>query len=157
MNLKNLESSKFVQLFLWTAKAKFTMSMFFMASVLIYLLLGAVNQGSSCSINLPVAIEMIIACFLIGILQQVFLPVGNTSFKGYVFWLVACMLLMLLFGGYFRWFIHFPLVYTVIFYVVFLMALLAMIVNICLEQYLETRRLNKQLEIYQNSDVKYTK
>lgn len=154
MNSEKLKNSGFAQLYLWTTKAKYTMGIFFVVYVFVYLLLGVLCDGATATLNFFTAVQMIFACLFIGLLQQAILPVEKLSRTRCVLWVASGVALTLLFSLVFGWFRPFPLWCLIVFLLVMAMGMTAMIAGYYLELHRETKRLNRSLEQYQKRSFK---
>lgn len=144
----NFENTGFARLYLWTTKAKYTMGMFFLAFVLVYLLFGLIG-GHENTLDLFTAIQMMFACFLIGIAQQAILPKDKLSKARCAWWVVAGALITLAFSLLFGWFSTFPLWCAIVFFAVLVMGMFAMILGYFIELHRETQVLNRRLAEFQ--------
>ena len=152
MNSDKWKNSDFARLFLWTMKAKYTMGIFFVVFVLIYLLLGLVSEGVAVTLDLFTAIQMVFACFFIGLLQQAILPVHKLSCSRGILWVASGVAVTLLFSLVFRWFVHFPLWCFILFMLIIAIGMGMMIAGYYMELHKETKRLNRSLERFQNQN-----
>ncbi|MDL2225047.1 DUF3021 family protein [Eubacteriales bacterium OttesenSCG-928-M02] len=154
MNEKKWTNSGFARLFLWTVKAKYTMGIFYVVFVLLYLLFGLISEGPVVMLDLFTAIQMVFACFFIGILQQAILPVEKLSRPRGILWVVSGVVVTLLFSLGFGWFAQFPVWCFVLFVAFMALGMAAMIIGYYLELHKETKRLNRSLERFQNQSRK---
>lgn len=149
MSVETMKNSRFAKLFLWMVKAKYTMGIFYVVFILFYLFFGLVSEGPSVMMDLFTALQMLFACFFIGVLQQAILPVEKLShFRG-VMWVASGVAVTLLFSFTFGWFVRFPLWCLILFVLFVAIGMVAMIVGYYLELHRETKRLNRSLEHYQ--------
>lgn len=142
-------NSRFARLYLWMTKAKYTMGMFFVVYVFLYLIFGYIAFDTPMLLDLPTAIEMTFACFFVGLTQQIILPVDRLSKPRCLLWLATGTVITLVFSLTFRWFSPFPVWYLVLFLLVMLAGMAALLVSYYLELKSETRLLNKKLEQFQ--------
>ncbi|MDL2293678.1 DUF3021 family protein [Ruminococcaceae bacterium OttesenSCG-928-D13] len=149
MNSEKLKYSGFARLYLWTTKAKYTMGIFFLMHVLVYLLLGLLNEGAAVTLDFFTAVQMMFACFFIGILQQWILPVEKLSRARCVLWVVSGVAVTLVFNLVFGWFRPFPLWCLILFLLLTALGMVAMILGYYLQLHQETKHLNRRLEQYQ--------
>ncbi|MEL7610380.1 MAG: hypothetical protein AAGU74_12885 [Bacillota bacterium] len=155
---QEIPQSRYTRFYVWMVKAKTTMGLLFTAFVFIYLLFGFVREGSTATLDLITALEMVFACFFIGLGQQIVLPSEKLTRMRCALWILIGMVVTLAFSLVFNWFALFP-PWCVFLYTVFIaFGMLAMIVNNHLELGRETRRLNRLLEQFQkrNSPDKST-
>ncbi|MDL2324272.1 hypothetical protein LJC61_03860 [Ruminococcaceae bacterium OttesenSCG-928-A16] len=154
MNSDRFKNSGFAKLYLWTTKAKYTMGIFFVAFVMFYLLFGLISDGPAISLDFFTAIQMVFACFFIGIAQQVILPVEKLNRTRCVLWVASGVLITLAFGLGFGWFRHFPRWCFIVFLLIMAAAMMAMILSYYLELHRETKRLNRGLTAFQKQRPK---
>lgn len=145
--------SRFARLYLWFAKAKYTMGIFYVAYVFFYLLLGLISEGAAVTLDLYTAIEMLFSCFFIGIIQQAMLTVDKLSRTRCVLWIVSGALITLVFSLVFGWFKGFPGWCFAVFHICVAMGMAAMILLYYIELHRETQLLNQQLEQFQRSNT----
>lgn len=148
MKTKFSESS-FARLYLWVSKAKFSMGILFVAFTLLYLFLGIIN-GVDVSIDLFSALQMVFACFFIGIAQQLILPKGKLSSFRCALFVVCGGLVTLAFGLGFGWFVQFPSWCMPSFILIMALGMIAMVVSDYLELHRETKLLNRKLAQFQS-------
>lgn len=154
MNSEKIKNSGFARLYLWTAKAKYTMGIFFVAFVFVYLLFGLISEGPAVTLDFFTAVQMVFACFFIGILQQAILPVEKLSRSRCILWVASGVAVTLVFSLVFKWFAQFPLWCFIVFTVFIAIGMVAMIAGYYLELHRETKRLNRSLEQYQKRNLK---
>lgn len=150
---QKFSQSRFARLYVWMTKAKSTMGLFFSVFVVVYLLFGLINEGLTVSLDLFTAIEMVFACFFIGLSQQILLPSEKLTKARCAVWISSGMVITLAFSLIFDWFARFPLWCVFLFAVVIAMGMMAMIIGFDLELRRETRRLNRQLEQFQKRNI----
>lgn len=143
--------SRFARLYLWFAKAKYTMGIFYVAYVFFYLLLGLISEGPAVTLDLYTAIEMLFACFFIGVIQQAMLTVDKLSRTRCALWIVSGTLITLVFSLAFGWFEDFPTWCFVVFHIIMALGMGAMILVYYIDLNKETRLLNAKLEQFQNA------
>lgn len=153
MNRETFKNSGFARLYLWTAKAKYTMGIFFTMFVLFYLLMGILCK-TPVALDFYTAFQMMFACFAIGILQQAFLPIEKLSFMRCAFWVVSGVSSTLLFNFVFGWYKPLPTWCFYTFVLFLAIGMLAMIASYYLELHRETKLLNRNLEQYQKRYAK---
>lgn len=141
----------FAKLYLWITKAKFTMGVFFLAFILAYLLFGLIAQGPEASLGFFTAVQMMFACFFIGLTQQILLPTDHLTKLRCVLWMIIGTSITITFSLIFGWFSHLPLWCSIAFFIVLAFGMAAMIIGYYLELHRETKLLNKQLAQFQNS------
>lgn len=147
---KQFNETGFAKLYLWTAKAKFTMGIFFVAFVLAYLFFGFITEGTTASLGFFTAVQMMFACFFIGIAQQLILPTDKLTKPRCILWIAVGVAITFVFSLVFGWFAGFPLWCGIAFIVVLTMGMVAMILSCYLELHRETKLLNKQLVQFQS-------
>lgn len=143
--------SGYGKFFLWVSKAKFTMGVFYVAYTMVYLFFGLLAQGPSIALGLLPAIEMLLACFLIGIAQQIILPVDKLNKTRCVLWVAVGFVITLGFSLGFGWFKQFPGWCLPVFILVLVLGMAAATVSYYLELHRETRLLNRKLQQFQNN------
>lgn len=150
----NFTDSAFASLYAWTAKAKYTMGIFFLAYVLLYLFLGLIAVDSAVTLDLPTAIEMLFACFGIGLLQQAIIPMGKLSRPRCALWMVSGSLITLAFSLIFGWFTGFPLWCFILFLLLPTLGMGALILAYYIDLSRETQQLNEGLRRFQSGATK---
>lgn len=145
----NFKNSGFARLYLWTAKAKYTMGIFFLAYVLLYLFLGLIGSEADVTLDLLTAIEMMFACFFIGLLQQAIVPKEKLSYARGALWIVSGVLIALVFSLLFGWFEGFPLWCFLLFLGLPAVGMVALILAHYFDLNRETKQLNRELERFQ--------
>lgn len=143
------EDSGFAGLYLWTAKAKYTMGIFFLMFVLVYLIFGMIGEGPSHLLDFFTAIQMMFACFFIGIAQQGIVPKEKLTKARGVLWIIVSVLITLSFSLIFGWFSAFPSWCLILFLVLLSMGMAALLLGHYIELHRETQTLNRQLEKFQ--------
>lgn len=151
MKENSFENSGYARLFAWVAKAKFTMGLFFAVYVVLFLLLGLLIEGTAVTLDFFTALEMMIACFLIGVLQQFILPMDKHNQVRKTLWVVSGAFVTLLFGLVFQWFKAFPVWCFPAFVAAILIGLLLVILSDHLELHNETKQLNRNLAQFQSA------
>lgn len=151
MNENTFENSGYARLFAWIAKAKFTMGMFFTAYVILFLLMGLLIEGTAITLDFFTALEMMIACFFIGMLQQAIFPKDKHNRVRGALWVISGAIITLLFGLVFQWFKAFPGWCFPAFVAAVLIGMLFMILSDHLELYNETKQLNRKLAQFQST------
>lgn len=154
MNSEKFKNSGFAKLYLWTTKAKYTMGIFYVAFVMFYLLFGLVGDGPAITLDFFTAVQMVFACFFIGIVQQAILPVEKLNRIRCVLWIVSGVLITLAFSLGFGWFSAFPTWCFIVFLLITAAAMVAMLLSYYLELHRETRRLNRGLAQFQKQAPK---
>lgn len=149
MGSEEFKNSGFAKLYLWTTKAKYTMGIFYVAFVMFYLLFGLISEGPAVTLDFYTAIQMVFACFFIGIVQQAILPVEKLSRPRCILWIISGVLVTLAFSLVFGWFRPFPLWCFIVFLVLTAAAMVAMLLSYYLELHRETKRLNRGLAQFQ--------
>lgn len=144
-------NSHFALLYVWMAKAKYTMGLFFIVFVHMYLLFGWIHTGMQTTLDLITSLEMVIACFLIGVTQQIIVPRKHLTIKRAVVWILLGFAITLSFSIIFQWFAKFPAIYLQLFLSIVIIGMAAMILNYYFELIHETDKLNKQLVYFQGA------
>ncbi len=148
MNHK-FEDTGFARFYLWTAKAKYTMGILYLAFTLVYLFFGFITD-SPAVLDFFTAIQMMFACFFIGIAQQLLAPQRSLTKARCLLWVAVSTLITLSFSLVFRWFSAFPLWCFVVFLVVLIIGMIALLLGYYIELRRETQALNRQLEKFQS-------
>lgn len=146
----NFENTGFARLYLWTTKAKYTMGIFFVVFVLVYLLFGLLYDGVATALDFFTAVQMMFAGFFIGIAQQAIVPTDKLSKTRCVLWVAAGLIITLAFSLVFGWFSAFPLWCAIVFFLVLAVGMLAMLLGYYLDLRRETRMLNQQLDKFKS-------
>lgn len=154
MNSEKFKNSGFAKLYLWTTKAKYTMGIFYVAFVMFYLLFGLLGDGPAVTLDFFTAIQMLFACFFIGIVKQAVLPVEKLNRPRCVLWVVSGVLITLAFSLVFKWFQSFPRWCFIVFLLFVAVAMVAMLLGYYLELHRETKRLNRGLAQFQKQPPK---
>lgn len=143
--------SAFGRFYLWMFEAKFTMGIFFMFYVVLYLLLGLVSAEPAVALGLSDAFQMILLAFLIGIAQQALLPDGGrlTSARGALFVAIGTAATLVC-SLAFSWFRGFPVWCPIVFVALTAVAIALMIYSLHLRLMRETERLNSQLDAFKH-------
>lgn len=144
------EDTGFARLYLWTTKAKYCMGILFLAFVLTYLLFGLLKEGSKVTLDFFTAVEMMFACFFIGIAQQAILPKDKLTKERGVIWVALGLVITLVFSFVFGWFSAFPLWCAIVFCAVLVIGMIALILSSYLDLYRDTKILNQQLRKFQS-------
>jgi|GEM_PF-913860 len=139
----------FARLYLWSASAKYTMSIFFILFVLLYLFLGFAAAGPDVTLDLFTALQMAFAGLLIGLMQQGIIPSHRLTRLRGALWAMLSILVTVAFSLIFGWFSGFPGWCLPVFLAVVLVCDGAALLGDFFELYRETRQLNRQLEQYQ--------
>lgn len=152
--LKKLNESWFPRLYLWAAKAKFPMGLLFAYCVFAYLILGALSGIDGIGVGFFMALQMVFACFFVGVLQQLVIPENNFTKPRYILWVISGTAIITAFALIFKWFEEMPgwCLFLFIFFVI--LALLALVYSYYLELKQETKLLNSQLEKFQKTITK---
>ena len=143
----------FARLYLWTAKAKYTMGIFYLAYTLVYLILSAIASESKVALDLFTAIEMMFCCFFIGLAQQGIVPLDKLTKPRCAVWAGTGLLITMGFSLVFGWFSPFPPWCFILFLIMVAMGMLALLLGSFIELYWETKILNRQLERFQNKPI----
>lgn len=148
---KKLRTSGFARLYVWTGRAKETMGLFYVGFVFMYLFFGLVSEGPVVMLDMFTAIQMLFACFFIGLAQQFFVPSGTLTRGRGVLWGLCSIGITLGFSLGFGWFAAFPVWCFVCFQLFVGCGFAAMMVMYYFELYYETRQLNRGLEQFQKN------
>ncbi len=141
----------FARMYLWMTKAKSTMGLFFTAFVFYYLFLGLLLSKPPIMLDFFVALEMVFACFFIGVLQQAVLPLEHIGKVRILIWTLGSTAITLVFSLFFGWFSPFPSWVFVLFLVFVIFSVMAMVLAYRFDLQRETSELNEKLAQYQNS------
>lgn len=142
--------SGYGKFFLWMSKAKFTMGVFYVAFTIVYLFFGLLVEGPPITLSVLTAVEMLLAAFLIGIAQQIILPVDKLSNARCILWVAVGLVITIGFSLGFGWFKQFPGWCLPVFAIVLALGMGATIISYYLELNRETKQLNRQLHQFQN-------
>lgn len=143
------EDTGFARLYLWSAKAKYTMGILFLVFVLAYLLFGIISEEPNHLLDFFTAIQMMFACFFIGIAQQCVVPKEKLTKSRGTLWIIISVLITLSFNLVFGWFSTFPPWCVILFLTLLVMGMAALLLGHYIELHRETRALNRQLEKFQ--------
>ena len=141
----------FAIVYVWMAKAKYTMAMLYIVFVYLYLLGNFTAAKQVVALDLPTSLEMMVTCLLIGMSQKLIVPLERLTVKRSLLWLVIGISLTAAANSIFQWFMLFPLWYNVLFIGIVGLGMVAMLVGYYFELQNETIQLNKQLEYFQSS------
>lgn len=144
--------SRFAHLYLWFAQAKYTMGVFFVAYVFFYLVLGALTRGPGTPLDLWTGVEMMFACFFIGVIQQALLTVDKLNRTRCILWVVSGTLIGLVFSLIFRWFEGLATWCFAVFHLCMALGMAAMILVYYIELSRETQLLNARLAQFHGAD-----
>jgi hypothetical protein len=147
----NFVNSGFARLYTWMTKAKYTMGIFFVLFVVIYLFFGIIIKEITDSLNFFTAIQMLIVCFLIGVMQQVIIPIDKLSPLRCAAWIASGAVITVLFELVFRWFNLFPAWCFPVFTIILVIGMLFVVLADYLELQRETKNLNRNLEKFQKN------
>ncbi|MDR0381980.1 MAG: hypothetical protein LBH86_08335 [Oscillospiraceae bacterium] len=139
----------FARLYLWTSAAKYTMGIFFVMFVSLYLFLGFISEGAAVTLDFFTAIQMVCACLLIGFARQGIVPNDRLTKPRCVLWVGVSTLVTLVFSLLFGWFEKFPPWCLIMFLAMTVVGMAAALLGHFIELYRETRLLNHQLEKFQ--------
>lgn len=151
---EKLKNSRLAFLYLWITRAKYTMGIFFAFFAILYLFFGLVAVPQPVTMDFATCVEMMIACFLIGVAQQALAPVEKLSKIRCTLWVLCSGVISLIFVLVFGWFAEFPLWCAILFVAMFVLGAMFLLVSYYLELHYETRKLNEQLEWFQGSTGK---
>lgn len=151
MRENRFENSGFARLFVWAAKAKYTMGLFFAVYVFLFLLLGVLIEGTTAALGFFTALEMVFACFFIGLLQQFILPAEKHSRVRKALWIISGVGVTLLFGLVFQWFNAFPAWCLPAFAAAIAIGMVVVLLGDHLQRYNETKQLNRKLAQFQSN------
>ena len=143
-----INQSPFAKLYVWVSKAKYTMGIFFVAFLFMYFFLGCLAEGPAFSLDVFTAIQMLFACFFIGIAQQILLPDHTLSPGRLLAWLLISLAISVSFSALFSWFEH--LWQLLFFQLIPVFGILALALGYYWELRQETRMLNDQLSRFQS-------
>jgi len=143
------EDTGFAHLYLQAATAKYTMGIFFMLLVFLYLLLGIVSHGPAVALDFFTAAQMACACLFIGFMRLGVVPNDKLTKPRCTLWVGFNALLTLAFSLVFGWFAAFPRWCLIVFLASIVVSSAAVLLGHFIELHRETQRLNHQLEKYQ--------
>ena len=142
--------STLAKLYLWAAEAKLTMGILFVVFVMVYLLLGFVTKTEGTAIDFFRALQMVLACFFIGILQQLILHDKSLTKPRCTLCIFSGVFITLAFCFVFSWFAQFPYWCFLAFIAIITICLVMLLVSRYLELHRETKLLNVGLAEFQN-------
>ena len=148
------ENSGFARLYLWSAKAKYTMGMFFLIVVILYLFLGFICEGPAVTLDFFTALQMAGICLFIGFSQQGIVPNEKLTKSRCVLWIGLNTLVTLTCSFLFRWFAAFPAWCFIVFLAVVVVGMAGVLLGHFFELHRETQRLNRQLEKFQRRQMR---
>ena len=149
-----LENSGFARLYLWTAKAKYTMGMFFLIFVILYLFLGFIGEGPAVMLDFFTALQMACVCLFIGFSRQSIVPNEKLTKSRCILWIGLNTLVTLACGLLFRWFAAFPAWCFAVFLAVVVVGMAGVLLGHFFELHKETQLLNRQLEKFQRKQTR---
>lgn len=149
--MQNKSKRYFAIVYVWMAKAKYTMAMLYIVVVYLYLLGNFTVSKQAVALDLRTSLEMMVTCLLIGLSQKLIVPLERLTLKRSLLWLVIGICLTAAANFVFQWFMLFPLWYNILFIVVVGLGMMAMLLAYYFELQNETIQLNKQLEYFQSS------
>lgn len=156
MNKNDFVNSGFARLYTWMAKAKYTMGIFFVAYVVLYLFFGLVIKDLSVSLDFLTAVQMLFACLFIGVAQKAIIPADKVSLSRCALWTALGTVITVLFALIFNWFGLFPGWCFPVFTVFMIIAMQCVVLGDYFELHRETKDLNRKLEQFQNRTKKET-
>ena len=151
MKENDFVNSGFARLYTWMTKAKYTMGIFFVVYVIVFLFFGIVTEGVTASIGFFTAIQMLFACLFIGIMQQVVIPSDKVTSIRCIIWVTSGAVITILFEMMFKWFKPFPAWCFPAFTVFMVLGMLLAVLGDYFELQRETKYLNRKLEKFQNN------
>lgn len=143
--------SKLAFLYLWFTKAKYTMGIFYVFFIFIYLLFGAISEGPTVTLDLFTSIEMVFACFFIGVAQQAIIPIEKLTRPRCALWVLTGSLITLAFSLAFGWFDRFPLWCFYAFNLIIAAGMGVLLISYDLELHRDTKKLNQHLARFQQT------
>ena len=149
-----LENSRFARLYLWTARAKYTMGMFFLIVVIFYLFLGFVSEGPAVTLDFFTALQMACVCLIIGFTRQGIVPNEKLTKSRCILWIGLNTLVMLACSFLFHWFAALPTWCLVAFLAVAVVGMAGILLGHFFELHKETQLLNRQLEKFQRRQTR---
>lgn len=138
----------FASLYLFSYEAKNTAALYFLASVIVYLGLGKITNSSD-SLNVWTALQMVIACSLIGFSQKLIVPLEKLDIKRSIIWIVLSSTIVISFALGFNWFGAFPLWCTILYCVVLVIGFAMLTIGLLFDSKRETQKLDAALKAYQ--------
>ncbi len=143
--------NRFADLYLFAYSSKSTMAIYYVAFVLVYLFLGKISMETDVVLEFRTAIEMIIACMLIGFGQGLIVPVERLNLIRSAAWLAWSSAVTIGFMLAFNWFDGFPPWCGIAFSIFMILAFAALLLGLLFDYRRETRRLNEHLKKYQEN------
>lgn len=134
--------------YLFIYEAKTTSGVFFLAFVVLYLFLG-LSAPEKITIDLFKAIQMMIACFLIGFSQHIIIPYEKVTVKRAFIWMVFSIIVTFGFSLGFAWFSGLPKWCAVAFYSFMIWGFAMMWLAVKWYSERENKKLNENLKAYQ--------
>ncbi|MDL2301110.1 hypothetical protein LJC58_02010 [Lachnospiraceae bacterium OttesenSCG-928-D06] len=149
--MKINQSSKFSDIYLFAYNSKSTMSLYFMAFVLLYLFLGKISVAASVVLDFPTAIQMLIASIFIGFGQEFIVPIQRLSMKRCIVWIAWATCITIGSVLALKWFDGFPTWCGIVFCILIILAFAALLLGLLFFSQRETKKLNEHLKAFQNS------
>jgi hypothetical protein len=134
--------------YLFIYEAKTTSGVYFLAFSVLYLFLG-LAVPEKITIDLFTAIQMMIACFLIGFSQHIIIPYEKVTVKRAFIWMVFSIIVTFGFSLGFAWFVGFPKWCAVVFYTFMIWGFAMMWLAVKWYSEKENKKLNENLKAYQ--------
>lgn len=148
--MKQEKNGMFTELYLFAYGSKSTMALYYMAFVLLYLILGKVSMQTSVSLDFATALQMMVVCVLIGFGQRIIVPVKRFGMMRCAVWVTWATLVTVGAVLVFKWFDGFPAWCGVLFCALMMFAFAALVLGLLFDSQRETRKLNEHLKIYQS-------
>lgn len=149
--MKSDRIGSFAEIYLFSYGAKRIMGIYFLTFALVYLILGKIGTASDVTLDLWTALQMMVACMLIGYGQELIVPVARLSVKRaawWMLWAVGVTIGSVLVWG---WFDGFPPWCGIVFCVLMTLGLAALLLGLLYDSRRETRQLNEHLKAYQDN------
>ncbi len=146
---QSFSNSVFARLYTWMARAKYTMGIFFVVFVVVYLLFGLVAVPGAVTLDFFNALQMAVCCLFVGIVQQAIVPPDKLAKVRVAVWITTGTFITLAFCLVSGWFTAFPLWCFVGFLVIAALGMVGVALGFYFDLHRETRRLNRQLAKFQ--------
>ncbi len=149
---ENHRGNAFERFYVWVTESKMTMGLFFAAYVFFYLFLGFFADEAPAQIDFSTSLEMMVAAFLLGILQKLLVPgrSGKITPPRSIAWVALSTLATLGFSLAFGWFAGYPAWCLALFVGAVALGVSLMVYFYYLQLKAETRRLNERLARFQS-------
>jgi hypothetical protein len=147
MNKKH--NNGFERLYLFAMKAKGTMGIYFMGFVCFYFVICVASGEANVFIDIRKALQMVVACIVIGFGQAAIVPVEKLSLQRGAVWLALSSAVTVGFSLLFGWFEGYPAWCAAVFCALLIVGLAAYLLGLLFDTRRETEKLNEYLKEYQ--------